>query len=116
MNKVKISKYRLYYLRIEMYCYHETKKMIENTEQLTTRKYNFMENIVKAIDMSLEITEKEFMGLEKVKLIKDMYWYSRHLIHDALALKHYVHVNTVRNWERDFFIKFSDILGLTLRY
>jgi hypothetical protein len=45
-----------------------------------------------------------------------MYWESYTLDHYELSYKHFIHVNTVRIWEKQFFLLLSEILGLRISF
>lgn len=114
MTKETIARERLNYLKTELFCYHENKKLLENPVELTTRQIFYIQYIISSIDLAFRITKETRSGDYKCKLIQDMYWQSRSLDHTALSLKHYIHVNTVRIWEKQFFILLSEILGLKI--
>jgi len=113
LNKRKISRDKLHYLRVELYCYPDTKRAIAS-KKLTRKQNAYMGKIVKAIEDALAQLSKTSNGDLKVKLLQDMYWYSRHVNYMGIAMRHHVHYNTVRNWEIEFFAILSEILGLTL--
>jgi hypothetical protein len=72
--------------------------------------------MVESIERALDITESSPNGERRVNLIKDRFFYSPKLDYFGLAKKHYMHENTVRNWESEFLELLCTVLGLTFVY
>lgn len=116
MTKNKVARERLHYLKTEMFCYNENCRLLKQQARLTTMQIQYIQHIVSSIELALKITEQTSFGEQKRKLIEDMYWHSRSLNQNGLALKHYIHVNTVAKWEKEFFRLLSDLVGVIITF
>lgn len=116
MSKETIARERLNYLKTELFCYPENKKLLEDPKILSTRQVIYIQYIISSIDLAFKILRETHSGEYKLKLIQDMYWESYNLDHFDLSYKHFIHVNTVRIWEKQFFLLLSEILGLRISF
>ena len=114
ITKKRINADKLHYLKIEMLCYHDTKKILNNPNLLSSKQIIYMQNIVDAIDKALNILQGTKNGDLKRQIIEDVYWYSPHLPYEVITGKHYVHLNSIRYYETQFFYILADCLGLKL--
>jgi hypothetical protein len=113
MTMKKIKWERRQYLKLEMYCYHETKMALDEYF-LTSKQITHMQLIINAIDMALDIIEKTTNGTLKRKVIEDLYWYSRNLDYYGLSFKYNLHFNTLISWDRQFLKTLADIIRLDI--
>ncbi len=108
INEQREERIKLNYLRLEMYSYPYAKKALENNYyDLKTPQIMHISNLISKIELALEI-----LGGERREVIEDMYFNHIDLNYDGLALKHYVHLNTIRYWEKQFFDILSNLLGI----
>ena len=95
--------------------YNKTKKILNNPHQgITTLELRYMTNIVQAIDKALDLLEATGGGQLKRTIIEDAYWHSYHKSCQELGMKYYVHYNTIRHYEYQFFYLLADCLGIRL--
>jgi predicted nucleic acid-binding OB-fold protein len=112
-NKRKKDQVKLDYLRLEMYSYHDTKKALHGQLSCINSPHILhMCDVVSKINLALELLEKKQFGKEMRDVIEDMYFRNVSLTYDGLALKYYVHPNTIRYWEKEFFSILGDLLGI----
>ena len=115
VTKKKRKQWMIKYLQLEMYSYKKNKKLLESGE-LSTTQHIHIETVINTIDQALEILLGTKSGELKVKIIKDHYFNRNYMTWEGRAVKFFVHVNSVRNWEYEFFNILSSLLGLTFTF
>ena len=115
VTKKKSKQWVRKYLQLEMYSYEKNKRLLESGK-LSTIQALHIERVLNAIDKALEILSITRFGELKVKIIKDHYFNNRYMTWEGRAVKFFVHVNSIRNWEYEFFSILNGLLGVTINY
>lgn len=82
-------------------------------ELLNSREYSYLTWITEAIDQAIDLIETMSLGDLRKKVMEDKYFNTPKLNYYKLTSKYYLHVNTVRGWEKDFIDFISNFLGFT---